>query len=130
VREETLKGFFVGVVEPRDLAADLEGSLVPDGPRVTYHPIADMNEDFWVTPDHLIRVCDAVLKRSIRPELLEAIGFCLVASDHFKWNDETEEGKRVDDTAHDWAAPQINYPLTRRNVRQFRRRLETGEAVE
>jgi hypothetical protein len=128
VHEDVLRQFFEGVASAADLARDLEGALVPDGPRVTRHPIVDMVGDFEVQPHHLVRVCDAVLDGGIQPGLLEAIGFCLVASDAFHWDGDSPEGGRVAEVVYDWSAPEINYPLTHPNVTAWRRRLLGEEA--
>ena len=128
MHEDVLRTFLEGEASAAALARDLEGALVPDGPSVTRHPIVDMVGDFEVRPHHLIRVCDAVLGGAVKPGLLEAIGFCLVASDAFHWNRDSPEGGRVAEVAHDWASPEINYPLTAANVATWRRRL-LGEDV-
>jgi hypothetical protein len=128
MREEILRRFFEGAAEATDLARDLQGALAPDGPGMTRHPIVDMAEEFEVRPIHLVKVCDAVLDGSVQAELLEAIGFCLVASDTFHWDTDSPAGERVADVACDWSAPEINYPLTLPNVAAWRRRLLGEEA--
>jgi hypothetical protein len=122
LREATLRDFFLGVASAEDLAADLAGALVPGGESVTFHPIVDMGEEFEVTPNHLVRLCDAVLAGLIAPDSLQAVGFCVVASDSFHWAD-TPAGEVVAETVHDWSAPLVNYPLSLVNVAQFRARL-------
>jgi len=128
VHEDVLRQFFEGGASAADLAHDLEGALVADGPSVTRHPIVDMVGAFEVQPHHLVRVCEAVLDGAIQPALLEAIGFCLVASDAFHWDSDSSDGGRVADVAYAWSAPEINYPLTHPNVGAWRRRL-LGEEV-
>lgn len=109
----------------RELAHDLAGSLV-EKRDVTYQRIKDMSEDFEVRPEHLIRVCDAVLSGEIEAKYLEAIGFCIAASDHFEYDTDTPEGNLVGETVLDWSEPRVNYPLTIENVGKFRERLMTG----
>ncbi len=75
---------------------------------VVRHPIENMPENFLVIPDHLVKLCDDVLSEKLSAESLQAIGFCLVASDHFEWGGDTDEGARVADTVLDWASPEIN----------------------
>jgi hypothetical protein len=87
-----------------------------------------MAEEFEVRSTHLVKVCDAILDGSVHAELLEAIGFCLVASDAFHWDTVSPDGERVADVAYDWSAPEINYPLTLPNVAAWRRRLLGEEA--
>src|SRR5258707_680263 len=91
MREAILKGFFSGDVSAKILAEDLMGSMITKGD-MTKHPIEDMGEGFQVWPEHLIRLCDAVLQREIEPKYLQSVGFCLVASDHFEFDTDTPEG--------------------------------------
>lgn len=125
MHEEVLRRFFLGEASAKELADDLAGSLV-ERRDVTYHPIKDMRDDFEVLPEHLIRVCDAVLGGEIGAKYLEAIGFCIVASDHFEYDTDTPEGDLVGETVLDWSEPRVNYPLTIENVRSLRERLVTG----
>jgi hypothetical protein len=85
-----------------------------------------MESEFEVVPEHLIRLCDAVLSEQLDPQELETIGFCLAMSEAFLWDDEREAGSRVSETVHEWASPEINFPLTLPNIVKFRERLLTG----
>ena len=125
MREEVLKRFFLGEVNAKVLADDLAGSLV-ERRDVTYYPIKDMSDDFDVLPEHLVSVCDAVLSSVIEAKYLEAIGFCIVASDRFEYDTDTPEGGLVGETVLDWSEPRVNYPLTIENIRKFRERLVMG----
>lgn len=126
MREQVLKEFFAGNIDARLLAKDLRGAIVMSG-GITKHPIEDMNEAFELQPEHLARLCDAVLAGDLKPEHLQAIGFCIVASDRFKFDTDTREGELVGDTAMEWSAPMVHYPLTLANVAKFRERLVTGK---
>jgi hypothetical protein len=126
MREEILKQFFIGEVGPNVLAEDLVDSMITKAD-MTKHPIEDMRESFQLGPEHLIRLCDAVLNGEIKPQYLQSIGFCIVASDNFEYDTDTAEGNLVGDILLDWSAPIINYPLTTTNVEKFRQRLVTGE---
>jgi len=123
MREAILRDFFAGACDTAALAADLVDALVHVSPTEIRHPIEDMLEPFVVGPLHLARVCDAVLSQELRPDALRAIGFCLVASDSFEWDSDTPAGARVAEVAHDWSAPEINRPLTLRNVEHWRAHL-------
>ena len=81
MREEILKQFLTEEVDAKVLADDLVGSMVTKGD-MTKHPIEDMAERFQLGPEHLIRLCDAVLRDEIKPQYLQSIGFCIVASDN------------------------------------------------
>jgi hypothetical protein len=56
------------------------------------------------------------------------VGFLLIGSDEFEYDGDTEDGARVAEVAADWSAPEINWPLTLENVREWRSFLGTGEA--
>ena len=127
MHEEILRKFFNGETDSTELANDLFGALVQASPQITNHPIADMDTNFTVKSEHLIKVCEGVRGGSINPESLEAIGFCLVASDNFEWDVDTPEGSLVAETLFDWSEPRINYALTLENVEKFRIRLVTGK---
>jgi len=126
VQEDVLRRFFLGATGADVLAEDLKGAQVPKGPKTTVHPIVDMDIEFEVRPEHLVRVCDAVLAGAIQVDDLKAIGFCLEASNHFLWDGDSESGALVANTAADWCSPEINFPLTVSNVQKFRDRLITG----
>lgn len=126
MREVVLRRFFEGAAAPAELASDLVGSLDPRGSGITYHPIVDMQSDFTVRGAHLVRVCDAVLGRQLQPGVLKAIGFCLLASDRFDWDGDDPDGARVAEVAHEWFCPEVNYPLSPKNVGQWRTYLVGG----
>jgi hypothetical protein len=122
-KEIVLRDFFLGRATIAELCADLKDAVRNEGP-VQKYPILDMSEDYSVTCQDLIKLCDAVLAEELPPSALEPIGFCLIASDHFEWDSDDPDGEIVAETIADWAAPEINYPLTLENVRMFRERLE------
>jgi hypothetical protein len=129
MKEWVLKRFFEGQAFAQELAADLAGSMVRRSHDVIEHRIAVMDEHFNLRVEHLVRLCDAVLEGVVEPEHLETIGFCLVTSQRFALPSETSDSDYLAEVLHDWAAPEINYPLTRANVGQWRRRLK-GEPTE
>jgi hypothetical protein len=127
MNESILRDFFLSSTTAAELSADLEGSLVQSSRDVIRHPIVDMDEEFEVRPEHLLLLCDAVLAGQIEPWKLQAVGFCLVASDQFYWDGDSPEGDRVGEVAFDWSVPEINYSLTHDTVAKFRHLLATGE---
>lgn len=125
MKEEVLRGFFLGDVTVADLRADLEGAVIDEGV-IRRHPIVDMVDEHLVTCRDLLKLCDAILAAELSPEVLQPIGFCLIASDHFEWDGDDPDGEIVAETAADWSSPEINYPLTVENVQMFRDRLREG----
>ena len=127
MHESTLKDYFLGVIDESRLNEDSEGSVVQTSFDVITHYVNPMDSDFQVEPAHLIKLCDAVLSGKLDVRHLELIGYCLVASDHFFWDEDSKAGELVAETAYDWSSPEINYPLTSENIKKFRERLVTGE---
>lgn len=127
MREDLLRDYFAGSATAAELSQDLEGSIVSTGSQVRRHPIVDMQGQFQVRSEHLVRLCDDVLAGHIEPRKLEPIAFCLAASDAFWWDGDTPDGERVAEAVSDWSSPEINFPLTSTTVAKFRHRLLTGE---
>lgn len=128
MHEKTLRDFFLDRTGPEDLSRDLEGSISMKGPNEAAVTIVRLGDgDFRVTSEQLLKVCDAVASGVLEPWKLEAVGFCLVASDYFQWDHDDFDGNRAGEVIHLWAAPQVNYPLTLKNVAKTRHLLATGE---
>ena len=124
---KTLRGFFVGEVTVETLAMELRDTWQEnEGDSVTLL-WNDLEGEYPVSVTDLVKLCDAVLSGAIDPDGLEAIGFGMVATNHFKWNTDTLEGERIADTLNEWSAPEVNYRLDRSTVSKFRQRLLTGE---
>jgi hypothetical protein len=128
MRESVLRDYFLGLVDESRLSEDLAGSAVKTSYDViTCYVTEDLTEDFAVTSTHLLRLCDAFLVGKLNAEHLEIIGFALVTSEHFTWDEsETDEDTPVAETIHCWASPEINYPLNHKTIAKFRELLLTG----
>ena len=126
MQESILRDFFSGAANAVALRADLVGAVVATNPSSTSQNIVDMSTDFELQPEHLIKLCNAVLAHELEPDDLKTIGFCLLASDHFLWDGNIPPGDVVSETIHDWSAPEINFRLTVDSVQKFRKRLLTG----
>ena len=126
MHEQTLRDFMTGDATAAELRRDLANAIVQRGHDSYEHPIVPMVDPFDLTPQHLVRLCDAILAGDLPAASLEPIGFCLIASDRFDWQD-GPAGETLAKTLNDWATPQINYPLNESTVAKFRQRLLTGE---
>ena len=124
---EILKAFFLGQARATELARDLDDIWESCGPRCKRFVFEDLDEDFEVHPEHLVRICDAVLAGEIEPPKLEGVGAALCTSDHFTWGDEGADAERVAQTVSDWVDPEINFDLNLETTQKFRHRLLTGE---
>src|SRR4051794_28136134 len=106
MREAVLADFFKGVVGARQLAKDVRGSTRRVSNIKSTTEIEDMSERFLVSGEMAAALCEAVLSGQLEPELLEPIGFALVASDNFYWDEADAERA---ETFYDWSAPEINF---------------------
>jgi hypothetical protein len=99
---------------------------------LSFQEISSANDECEeVKSIHLIRLCDAFLTGKLKAEHLELIGFALEASDHFLWDNDSDEveDSPVAKTIQAWASPEINYPLTVEIISKFKHLLLTGESI-
>lgn len=125
MKETVLRDFFILAASAENLAIDLKGAFLRRGIEIV-HPIEGMSQHFVVKSSHLIRLCDAVLDGDLDSQVLEAVGFCLIASDYFQWDGDDADGSRVAEVVGDWSSPEINCPLNWENVEKWRSFLRTG----
>jgi hypothetical protein len=117
MREQMLRDFFEGRSSAAELERDVAGSSKRTGPKASIVSIEDMDNDFVVTADMAVRLCEAVLCGELLPDALHTIGFALMASNRFQWDGDDEVLASV---IADWSCPEVNYPLTLENVQRFR----------
>jgi hypothetical protein len=122
MREERLKQFFLGEIQGAELHRDLYDTVRQLDSVVSEIRIEDMQGSFQVRREHLIALCDAVADGSLQPDSLEPIGFALMSSDAFEWEDGL-----MSDVIADWSCPEVNYPLNLSTVAQFKRWLTDEE---
>src|SRR5262245_32717543 len=124
---QILREFFENRVSAGVLDADLRNAFEQTSLDSFQLRMTDVNEDFTVRMEHLVKLCDAVLAGELNPEALRAIGFGMIASDHFDWDGDSADGSAIAETLNDWASPEVNYQLSPATVKKFRHRLLTGE---
>jgi hypothetical protein len=112
MREKVLRDFFECKSSAAELGQDIAGSITRSGPKTSVVSIEDMDTDFDVTTDMIVRLCDAVLREELLPDALHAIGFALMASDRFHWD--TDNNEILAEVIGDWSCPEVNYQLTAR----------------
>lgn len=81
--EIILAQFFEGRTTAATLAGDLNGSETRVTDIASTVGIEDMPEDFVVSREMALRLCDPVLGGELSPDSLSNIGFALMASDKF-----------------------------------------------
>lgn len=121
-----VRDFFLGKSTAPQLAQDLRDGHEFARKQTRSPKFQDLDKDFALKPEHLVRLCDSVIDGSIAPESLEEIACGIIASDHFDWDSGTPDGWRVGEALYDWASPDVNYALTMDTARKFRDRLITG----
>lgn len=129
MHESVLRDFLIGVQPATALKKDLSGAVVQTSSNTFTQRIVTMEEEFVVTREHALRLCDAVLDGALDAKDLEPVAFCIIASDQFRFEDDSPYNERVLETLHDWDSPEINYVLTRATVEKFKKRLLTGEST-
>lgn len=123
----TIKGFFEGRIQAPVLAAEAEATRI-DVRRAADDVLTDdLSAEFVVAANHLVALCDAVVRREIRPGHLEVIASVLVRSERFMWDPTTPEGSLVSKVIYAWEAPEINYVLSTETVKKFALLLKTGQ---
>jgi hypothetical protein len=127
MHESILRDYFIGLIDERALIEDLQEMVVQTSSNVFTYQITDMDTEFEVTTQHLLKLCDAVLLGQLEANHLQKIGFCIIASDFFTWDSDSEPESPEAKTVHEWSSPEINFPLTIENIRKFRERLLTGK---
>ena len=88
MREAVLRDFFLGRITPTELAKDVRGSTKKVGAISFVTEIEDMDNEFVVTRQMLVSLCEAVLSNQFPPQDLSTIGFALTASEKFAWDAE------------------------------------------
>jgi len=126
MNESLLHAFLVGERDGATLADALEDVIgIPElTPGVNL--VMDLHEEVPVEAKHLVTLCDAVLSGELDGDDLKATALFLMASEHFTWDSSTGEGALVAAVLHEWAAPEINYPLTRHTILRYREALAIG----
>lgn len=83
-----------------------------------YYKMVEAIEDgeFRITRDHLLKLSNDVLNNSLELSILESFSFVLIGSEYFEW-----EGDVISTVIFEWNNPTINYPLTIKNVREWRK---------
>ena len=123
MRESVLRDFFSGLITPQALAEDVRGSTKQVTDIQSAVEIEDMQGPFRISRGMLVSLCDAVLSGRLPPADLAVIGFALMASDAFEWDDDV-----MSEVIDDWSCPEINYALTPDHVEKFRNWLLGVEA--
>ena len=131
MKEIVIQHFFEEHATVEELAADAVGAFDrrSDSAGTVFSELraTPMNPHFLVETSHIIRLVDAVQAGKLDLDALDAICFCLEASDHFTWDTDTPDGERVANGLFWLGSPEVNYPLTPSVIGKIRHYLVTGE---
>ena len=122
--EDTVRRYLVGEVPIEVLAVELSSAVIRKSSIETEIMIDDMQDDFNLTRNHVLKLCDAAIENRISTSGLNTVAFAIIASERFQLDGDDEPMMEV---LYDWSAPEINFPLTPANLKMHRRWL-TGEA--
>ncbi len=114
MKEETLRAFFDGGTDAQALDREAVESISPVGKVVRYR-IEDMDAEFEVTREMLLKLCDAFLSGALGPKGLEAVASMMELSDTFGWDDST-----IAEALLCWSSPEIEGPITEESVARCR----------
>lgn len=125
--EEKLRDYFNGQLTPKELSSDLEGSQKRTSYDVTSVYINNIEDgEFEVKKEHLVKLCDDVIFGHLALTDLNTIGFALMASDYFTWDNSGADGEIVANVIFQWDSSEIGFDLTIKNVRLWKEYLLTG----
>jgi len=126
--EQKLKEYLDSKLTADQFALDLKDSQQKTGYDTTTVYIENFNEgEFEITIEHLIKLLDDTISNKLKPIDLNTIGFALMTSDYFKWNDESEVGERISKVIFEIDNPEIGFDLTTKNIQLWKEYLLTGE---
>ncbi len=118
IQENTIRRFFLDEVPPEALAIEANFAVAKISDVDSEVMIEDMDEDFSVTRNHLLKLCDGGIDHRISPKALATVAFTLLASDRFQFDGGDDVLAEV---LSWWSAPEINSPLTPETLLLHRR---------
>jgi len=125
--EEKLRDYFDGRLTPKELTSDLKDSQKRTRYDVTTVYIKNIEDgEFEVKKEHLLQLCEDVITGQLALTDLNTIGFALMASNYFTWDNNETDGEILANVIFEWDNPEIGFDLTIKNVRLWKEYLLTG----
>ncbi|MFZ1702937.1 MAG: hypothetical protein WAT79_01250 [Saprospiraceae bacterium] len=127
MEEPILKKYFKNEISAKQLAEDLKNSQQKTAYDTTSVPIKSIeNGEFKIETEHLVKLCEAFINKQITREDLKTIGFALLCSDFFHWDNETKSGEIISQVISDWNNENIGFGINPKNVQLWKEYLESG----
>jgi len=127
MKELILKKYLENKISAKILANDLRHSQNKTGYDTISVTIESLESgEFEIKKTHLVDLCEAYLNEQITSEDLNTIGFALMASEFFHWDDETMFGEIIGEVISGWDNENIGYDINRKNVQLWKEYLNTG----
>jgi len=124
MKEIVFKHYFEGKLEPESLTKALLKC-------VKYRRFISFklrqkkfSKDFTLNKAMLAKLCEDCINERIDISTAETIAFTLLGSKHIKWTD-----NRINFLVFNWVASEINYPLTNKNLKKFKRLIESRKHI-
>lgn len=127
MKESILKKYFKNQISAELLAEDLRDSQQKTGYDTTSVTVESLdNGEFEIEKEHLIQLCEDYLNNQISSKDLNTIGFALMFSEFFHWDNDTKSGELISQVISDWDNENIGYDINTKNVQLWKEYLETG----
>ena len=127
MKESILKKYFKNQISAELLAEDLKDSQQRTGYDTTSVTIESLdNGEFEIEKEHLIQLCEDYLNNQISSKDLNTIGFALMFSEFFHWDNDTKSGELISQVISDWDNENLGYDINTKNVQLWKEYLETG----
>ncbi len=81
-----------------------------------------MNQEIKISRSDLIAKCNQYLNGEIKEKDFENYAWNLITKEHIDWDDDV-----ISDIIYQWDSPEINFPITKQNIRLWKHQLETDE---
>jgi len=79
-----------------------------------------LNQEIKISRSDLIAKCDQYLNGEIEERDFENYAWNLITEENIDWDDDV-----ISDIIYQWDSPEINFPITKQNVRLWKHQLET-----
>ncbi|HEX9825266.1 MAG TPA: hypothetical protein VGA80_01615 [Flavobacteriaceae bacterium] len=123
-----MKEYFESKLTVDQLILDVKDSQQRTGKDTTTAYVDNVKEgEFEIKEEHLIKLLDDTIAYKIQPNDLKTIGFKLMTSEYFYWDNKTELGERIGSIIFEFDNPEIGYELTIENFKKWKEYLITGK---